>query len=116
MGQTWTGFRGAQRRRLSEHLDQSQRSNIILIASDQGAIITVNGGESWARGTTSHRADVCVAADNALLIASAEPAESGSACVWSHGGDGDYLKVAPSCQKNTDVAPDPLDPESSGGG
>ena len=46
---TWSAFRGrSRRRRLSPHLDQSQRSQDALIATDQDAIITVNGGETFS--------------------------------------------------------------------
>ena len=38
----------ARRRRLSHHLDQPAHPEIILLASDQGATITVNGGATWS--------------------------------------------------------------------
>src|SRR5262249_24105432 len=48
-GKTWTGFRGApggddyQNIWINPNVPQ-----IILLASDQGAIVTVNGGETWS--------------------------------------------------------------------
>jgi hypothetical protein len=40
--------RRARRRRLSHHLDQPRRPQHHLLASDQGATISLNGGETWS--------------------------------------------------------------------
>ena len=40
--------RRARRRRLSEHLDQSRQSRHHPAGRDQGALVTVNGGETWS--------------------------------------------------------------------
>ena len=48
-GKTWTGFRGAPGGDDYQNLwINPNNGNIILIVSDQGAIITVNGGASWS--------------------------------------------------------------------
>ena len=57
--------------------------NIILIASDQGAIVTVNGGETWSSWYNQPTAQMYhVSADNAFPYrVCGGQQESGSACV-----------------------------------
>src|SRR5262249_12293266 len=94
---------------------------IILIASDQGAIVTVNGGESWSSWYNQPTAAFYhVIADNAFpyRVCSGQQ-ESGSACIASRGDDGaitfrDWHPVA--VEEYGYVAPDPLDPEIVYGG
>ena len=59
-GKTWTAFRGAPGGDDYQNIWINPNDpKIILIASDQGAIITVNGGESWSSWyNQSDRADV----------------------------------------------------------
>src|SRR5207302_10410648 len=66
---------------------------IILIASDQGAIVTVNGGESWCSWLNQPTAafyHVATDFDFPYRVCSGQQ-ESGSACVRSRGDDGRIL-------------------------
>ena len=95
--------------------------NIILLASDQGAIITVNGGETWSSWYNQPTAQMYhVNADNAFPYrVCGGQQESGSACVSSRGNDGeitfrDWHPVG--VEEYGYVAPDPLDPDIVYGG
>ena len=87
---------------------------IILIASDQGAIITVNGGESWSSWLNQPTAafyHVATDFDFPYRVCSGQQ-ESGSACVRSRGDDGrifdwDWHPVG--IEEYGYAAPDPLD-------
>ncbi|HEX5385284.1 MAG TPA: glycosyl hydrolase [Gemmatimonadales bacterium] len=93
----------------------------ILIASDQGAIITVNGGESWSSWYNQPTAQFYhVSTDNAwpYRVCGGQQ-ESGSACVASRGDDGeitfrDWHPVG--AEEYGYVAADPLDPDLVFGG
>ena len=95
--------------------------NTMLIASDQGAIVTVNGGESWSSWYNQPTAAFYhVTADNAFpyRVCSGQQ-ESGSACVSSRGDDGeitfrDWHPVG--VEEYGYAAPDPLDPDIVYGG
>ena len=55
-GKTWTGFRGAPGGDDYQNIWINPNDpKTIIMGSDQGAIITVNGGRHGARGTTSRR-------------------------------------------------------------
>ncbi|HVX38672.1 MAG TPA: glycosyl hydrolase, partial [Gemmatimonadaceae bacterium] len=95
--------------------------NVILIASDQGAIVTVNGGATWSSWYNQPTAAMYhVTADNAFpyRVCSGQQ-ESGSACIRSRGDDG---RIMPSdwhpvgAEEYGYVAPDPLDPDIVYGG
>ncbi|HMF91018.1 MAG TPA: glycoside hydrolase [Candidatus Angelobacter sp.] len=121
-GKTWTGFRGApggddyQNIWINPNLPQ-----IILLASDQGAIVTVNGGRTWSSWYNQPTAQMYhVNADNAFpyRLCSGQQ-ESGSACVSSRGDDGqitirEWHPVA--AEEYGYVVPDPLDPDVVYGG
>src|SRR5262249_31555722 len=64
--------------------------NIIAMASDQGAIVTVNGGETWSSWYNQPTSQMYhVNADNAFPYrVCGGQQESGSACVSSRGNDG----------------------------
>ena len=90
-GRTWAALRGAPGG------DDYQRpwispvdSNIIAMASDQGAIISVNGGETWSSWYNQPTSQMYhVNADNAFPYrVCGGQQESGSACVASRGNDG----------------------------
>ncbi|MCX6173830.1 MAG: hypothetical protein NTZ27_03650 [Ignavibacteriales bacterium] len=90
-GKTWSGFRGApggdDYHRIWINPDNS---NIMLIASDQGAIVTVNGGESFSSWYNQPTAQFFhVSADNAFPynVYSGQQ-ESGSIGIASRGNDG----------------------------
>ena len=87
----------------------------MLLAADQGAVVTLNGGETWSSWYNQPTAQLYhVAADNAFpyRVCSGQQ-ESGSACVSSRGNygaisDRDWLPVG--VDEYGYVAPDPLDP------
>ena len=94
---------------------------IILIASDQGAVITVNGGQSWSSWYNQPTAQFYhVSADNAFPYrVCGGQQESGSACVQSRGDDGriTFREWHPvGVEEYGYVAPDPLDPDIVYGG
>ncbi len=121
-GKTWTGIRGAPGGDDYQNIwINPNNPDIILLASDQGAIITVNGGQSWSSWYNQPTAQLYhVAADNAFpyRVCSGQQ-ESGSACVSSRGHDGeitfrDWTPVG--ADEYAFVAPDPLDPDMVYGG
>ena len=91
-GKTWTGFRGAPGGDDYQNIWINPNDpNTILLVSDQGAIVTVNGGESWSSWYNQPTAQMYhVAADNAFpyRLCSGQQ-ESGSACISSRGNDGE---------------------------
>jgi photosystem II stability/assembly factor-like uncharacterized protein len=121
-GTSWTGFRGApggddyQNIWINPH-----DSNTIILTSDQGAIVTVNGGATWSSWYNQPTAQMYhVNADNAFpyRLCSGQQ-ESGSACISSRGNDGeitfrDWHPVA--AEEYGYVVPDPLDPDIVFGG
>jgi photosystem II stability/assembly factor-like uncharacterized protein len=121
-GKTWTGFRGAPGGDDYQNIwINPNDTKIILLTSDQGAIITVNGGESWSSWYNQPTAQMYhVSADNAFpyRVCSGQQ-ESGSACVASRGNDGeitfrDWHPVA--AEEYGYVVADPLDPDIVYGG
>ena len=98
-----------------------ENPDIILIASDQGAIVTVNGGETWSSWYNQPTAQMYhVTADNDFpyRVCSGQQ-ESGSACVRSRGDYGEitYRDWTPvGVTEYGYVAPDPLDPDIVYGG
>jgi len=121
-GKTWTGLRGAPGG------DDYQRiwinpnhPDIMLIVSDQGAIVTVNGGETWSSWYNQPTAQVYhVNTDNAFpyRVCSGQQ-ESGSACVDSRGNDGaiTFREWHPvGVEEYGYAVPDPLDPDLIFGG
>lgn len=121
-GKTWSGFRGApggdDYHRIWINPDNS---NIILIASDQGAIITVNGGETFSSWYNQPTAQFFhVSADNAFPynVYSGQQ-ESGSIGIASRGNDGqttfrEWHSVG--AEEYGYVVADPLDPNIIYGG
>jgi photosystem II stability/assembly factor-like uncharacterized protein len=98
-----------------------QAPDTILIASDQGVIITVNGGKSWSSWYNQATAQLYhVTTDNAFPYrVCGGQQESGSACVSSRGPDGeitfrDWRPVG--AEEYAYVAPDPLNPDIVYGG
>ncbi len=90
-GRTWAPFKGAPGG------DDYQNGwinpndpNIILLASDQGAVATLNGGESWSswyNQPTAQFYHVNTDNDFPYRVCGGQQ-ESGSACVASRGNDG----------------------------
>ena len=116
-GKTWFSFRGAPGGDDYQNLwINPNNGNIILIVSDQGAIITVNGGASWSSWYNQPTAQLYHAiADNSFPYkVCAGQQESGSVCISSRGNDGaitfrDWHPVG--VIEYGYVAPDPLDPD-----
>ena len=121
-GKTWTGFRGAPGGDDYQNLwINPNNGNIILIVSDQGAIITVNGGESWSSWYNQPTAQLYHAiTDNSFPYkVCAGQQESGSVCISSRGNDGaiTYREWHPvGVIEYGYVAPDPLDTDVVYGG
>jgi photosystem II stability/assembly factor-like uncharacterized protein len=113
-GQTFTAFRGApggdDYHRFWINPDDPK---IILLASDQGAIVTVNGGETWSSWYNQPTAQFYhVSTDNAFPYrVYGGQQESGSAGVASRGNDGaiTFREWRPvGAEEYGYVAPDPL--------
>ena len=95
--------------------------NIILNASDQGAVITVNGGATWSSWYNQPTAQMFhVSTDNAFPYrVCGGQQESGSACVPSRGEEGqitfrDWTPVG--AEEYGYAVPDPRDPDLVYGG
>lgn len=121
-GKTWRGFRGAPGGDDYQNIwINPNNPDIILMASDQGAIITVNGGRTWSSWYNQPTAQLYhVAADNAFpyRVYSGQQ-ESGSVGISSRGNDGQitFREWHPvGVDEYGYAAPDPLDPEIVYGG
>jgi photosystem II stability/assembly factor-like uncharacterized protein len=121
-GRTFNAFKGAPGGDDYQNLwINPSNPDVILYASDQGAVITVNGGQTWSSWYNQPTAQLYhVAADNAFpyRVYSGQQ-ESGSAGVSSRGNDGqitfrDWHPVG--VDEYGYVAPDPLDPDIVYGG
>ena len=121
-GKTWTGFRGAPGGDDYQNIwINPDNPQTMIIVSDQGAIVTVNGGATWSSWYNQPTAQMYhVNADNAFpyRLCSGQQ-ESGSACVSSRGDDGqvtirEWHPVA--AEEYGYVVPDPLDPDIIYGG
>src|SRR6185436_9354654 len=90
-GKTWSAFRGAPGGDDYQNVwINPNNPEIIIMASDQGTVITVNGGKSWSSWYNQPTAQLYhVSADNAFpyRLCSGQQ-ESGSACVSSRGNEG----------------------------
>ena len=121
-GKTFNAFRGApggdDYHRIWINPDNP---DIILIAADQGAIITVNGGQtfsSWYNQPTAQFYHVSTDTAFPYRVCGGQQ-ESGSACVSSRGNYGqttfrDWTPVG--VEEYGYVAPDPLNPDIVYGG
>jgi photosystem II stability/assembly factor-like uncharacterized protein len=121
-GTTFTGIRGAPGGDDYQRLwiDPS-RPDVMLLAADQGAIITVNGGATWSSWYNQPTAQFYhVSTDNAFPYrVCGGQQESGSACVRSRGNYG-YIDIRDWSPVGVEeygyVAPDPRDPDIVYGG
>ncbi|HLA89006.1 MAG TPA: hypothetical protein VJL28_01085 [Gemmatimonadaceae bacterium] len=121
-GKTWAPFKGAPG---GEDYQggwiNPTNPDIVFLVADQGAVVTLNGGETWSSWYNQPTAQLYhVAADNAFpyRLCSGQQ-ESGSACVASRGNYGaislrDWLPVG--VDEYGYVAPDPLNPDLVYGG
>ncbi len=121
-GKTFNAFRGAPGGDDYHRIwINPTNTDIILIASDQGAIITVNGGETFSSWYNQPTAQFYhVATDNAFPynVYGAQQ-ESGSVGIASRGNDGQitFHEWHPvGVEEYGYVAPDPLDPNIIYGG
>ncbi|MGH3421556.1 MAG: WD40/YVTN/BNR-like repeat-containing protein, partial [Streptosporangiaceae bacterium] len=121
-GKTWTALRGAPGGDDYQNLwINPQHPRIMLAGSDQGAIVTVNGGQTWSSWYNQPTAQVYhVATDNDFPYhVCGGQQDSGSVCISSRGNWGeitvrDWLPVG--AEEYAAVAPDPLDPNLVFGG
>jgi photosystem II stability/assembly factor-like uncharacterized protein len=96
-------------------------SNVLLVACDQGAIVTVNGGDTWSTWYNQPTAQFyhVITDDRFPYWVYGGQQESGSAGVASRGNDG---QIAPrdwhtvGAEEYGYVAPDPLNPDVIYGG
>ena len=121
-GKTWAPFKGAPGGEDYQNgWINPDNPDIIMLAADQGAVISLNGGESWSAWYNQPTAALYhVSADNAwpYRVCSGQQ-ESGSVCIASRGSYGaiserDWLPVG--VDEYGYVAPDPLDPNIVYGG
>jgi photosystem II stability/assembly factor-like uncharacterized protein len=121
-GKTWTAFRGAPGGDDYHRLWINPNDpNIMLLASDQGGIVTVNGGKTFSSWYNQPTAQFYhVSTDNAFPYnVYGGQQESGSVGITSRGNDGiitfrDWHPVG--VEEYGYVAPDPLDPNIIYGG
>jgi photosystem II stability/assembly factor-like uncharacterized protein len=116
-GHTWTSLRGAPGGDDYQNLWINPKNpDIILLVSDQGALVSVNRGESWSSWYNQATAQLYhVAVTNSFPYqVCAGQQESGSACTSSRGNDGSitFREWHPAgVIEYGYVAPDPLHPE-----
>ena len=121
-GKSWDGWRGAPGGDDYQNIwINPNNPDVILLGSDQGAIVTVNGGATWSSWYNQSTAQLYhVSADNAFpyRLYSGQQ-ESGSVGITSRGNDGeitfrDWQPVA--AEEYGYVVADPLDPDIIIGG
>jgi photosystem II stability/assembly factor-like uncharacterized protein len=121
-GQTFVPFKGAPGGDDYQGLWMNPNNpEIILMTADQGAVVTLNGGQSWSSWYNQPTAQFYhVMTDNAFPYrVCGGQQESGSACISSRGNDGqitfrEWHPVA--VEEYGYVAPDPLEPDIVYGG
>jgi photosystem II stability/assembly factor-like uncharacterized protein len=121
-GKTWSGLRGAPGGDDYQNVFiNPNNTKIIALASDQGVIISQNGGETWTQWYNQATAQMYHATtDNAFPYrVCGGQQDSGSACVPSRSDDGritfhDWHPVG--IEEYGYAAPDPLDPDIVYGG
>ena len=121
-GRTWVPFKGAPGGDDYQGVWINPNDpNIVLLASDQGAVVTLNGGKSWSSWYNQPTAQLYhVNADNDFpyRVCSGQQ-ESGSACVSSRGNDGQitFREWHPvGVEEYGYAVPDPKDPNIVFGG
>jgi len=116
-GKTWMSLRGAPGGDDYQNLWINPNfPSIILLASDQGALVTVNGGatwSSWFNQPTAQLYHVQTSYSFPYLVCSGQQ-DSGSVCVSSRGNDGEitFRDWHPAgVIEYGYAAPDPLNPD-----
>jgi photosystem II stability/assembly factor-like uncharacterized protein len=116
-GKTWMSLRGAPGGDDYQNVWVNPSDpRIIALGSDQGVVISLNGGESWSswfNQATAQLYHVAIAPTFPYRVCAGQQ-ESGSLCISSRGNDGsitlrDWHPVG--VIEYGYVAPDPLDPE-----
>jgi hypothetical protein len=121
-GRTFVPFKGAPGGDDNQNLWWNPDDpNIMLMVIDQGAVVTLNGGETWISWFTQPTAALYhVMADNAFPYrVCGGQQESGSVCVASRGNNGQitFREWHPvGVEEYGYAAPDPLDPDLVYGG
>jgi photosystem II stability/assembly factor-like uncharacterized protein len=121
-GKTFTPFRGAPGGDDNQNLWWNpDNPDIILLTIDQGAVVTLNGGQTWSSWFTQPTAALYhVMTDNAFPYrVCGGQQDSGSVCVASRGNDGQitFREWHPvGIEEYGYAAPDPLDPDLVYGG
>ena len=121
-GRTFTGFRGAPGGDDYHRIwINPLHPEVMLIAADQGVIVTVNGGTSWSSWYNQPTAQLYhVSTDNSFPYrVCGGQQESGSVCIQSRGDDGQitFREWHPvGGEEYGYVAADPLDPDVVYGG
>ena len=116
-GKTWVGLRGAPGGDDYQNLwINPENPDIILLVSDQGAVVSVNRGVTWSSWYNQPTAQLYhVAATSGFPYqVCAGQQESGSVCIASRGNDGEitYREWHPAAVIEYGyAAPDPLHPE-----
>jgi photosystem II stability/assembly factor-like uncharacterized protein len=121
-GKTFTAFRGAPGGDDYQKIwINPNQPDVMIMTADQGAIVTVNGGETWSSWYNQPTAQFYhVSTDNAFPYrVCGGQQESGSACVSSRGAWGqitvrDWSPVG--VEEYGFVAPDPMDADVVYGG
>ncbi len=116
-GKTWISLRGAPGGDDYQNLWINPRNpRILLLVSDQGAVVSVNGGETWSSWYNQPTAQLyhVAATDTFPYLVCAGQQESGSVCTSTRGNDGeitfrDWHPVG--IIEYGYAAPDPLHPE-----
>jgi photosystem II stability/assembly factor-like uncharacterized protein len=115
-GKTWQSWRGAPGGDDYQNMWINPADpNVILLASDQGAIVTRNGGRTWSSWYNLPTAQLyhVIADDGFPYRVCGGQQESGSVCIASRGNDGEitFREWHPvGAIEYGYVAPDPLDP------
>ena len=114
-GKTWTSLRGAPGGDDYQNIwINPENPQIILLVADQGAIVTVNGGQTWSSWYNQPTAQLYHAITDHSFpykVCGAQQ-ESGSVCIDSRGNDGEitFRNWHPvGVIEYGYVAPDPLD-------
>jgi photosystem II stability/assembly factor-like uncharacterized protein len=116
-GKTWSGLRGAPGGDDYQNLwINPVNPDIILLVSDQGALVSVNRGQSWSSWYNQPTAQLYhVAATNTFPYkVCAGQQESGSVCISSRGNDGEVTMREwhpAGIIEYGYAAPDPLHPD-----
>ena len=116
-GKTWTSFRGAPGGDDYQNLWINPNfPNIILLVSDQGALVSVNSGQTWSSWYNQPTGQIFHGATSSgfpYLVCGGQQ-DSGSACVSSRGNDGEitFRDWHPAgIIEYGYAAPDPLNPD-----